>query len=205
MRPLTKPTGGFFVGCSVEGLLALGSVRAHVGARAPKQALINGARYDLKVFRSGNNRHVRTFYPMFKGAAEPVEGGSGTSTGSTVAPVGSGGAPGFVPGSLRVIAALINPEGHDPGNETLTLINLGKVAQDLAGWRVEDRNGRSQSLSGHAIEAGETVRIRLDPHRGPQLSNKGGKILLIDAGGNLAHVVTYSKGQARDDGRTVLF
>ena len=205
MRPLTKPTGGFFVGCSVEGLLALGSVRAHVGARAPKQAVINGARYDLKVFRSGNNRHVRTFYPMFRGAAEPAAGGSGSGTGPTVAPIGGGGAPAVILGSLRIIAALINPEGHDPGNETLTLINLGKVAQDLDGWRVEDRNGRSQSLSGQAIEAGETARIRLDPHRGPQLSNKGGKILLIDAGGNLVHAVTYSKGQARDDGRTVLF
>ena len=176
-----------------------------MGARAPKQAIINGARYDLKVFRSGNNRHVRTFYPMFKGAAETVGGGSGTGTGPAVAPVGGGGAPVVIPGSLRVIAALINPAGHDPGNETLTLINLGKAAQDLAGWRVEDRNGRSQSLSGQAIEAGETARIPLDPTRGPQLSNKGGKILLFDAGGNLVHAVTYSKGQAQDDGRTVLF
>ena len=175
MRPLTKPTGGFFVGCSVEGLLALGSVRAHVGARAPKQAVVNGARYDLKVFRSGNNRHVRTFYPMFKGAVAPVEGHSGSGAGPAASPVGNGGAPVVVPGSLRIIAALINPEGHDPGNETLTLINLGKVSQDLAGWRVEDRNGRSQSLSGQAIGAGETARIRLDPSRGPQLSNKGGK------------------------------
>jgi len=50
IRPLTKPIGGFFVGCSVEGLMAMGAVRAHRGARAPKEAVINGARYDMKLF-----------------------------------------------------------------------------------------------------------------------------------------------------------
>ncbi|MCI5208488.1 MAG: hypothetical protein D3910_06775 [Candidatus Electrothrix sp. ATG2] len=67
IRPLTKKIGGFFVGCSVEGLMALGTVRAHLGARAPKEAVINGARYNMKMFRSSNNRHIRTFYPMFLG------------------------------------------------------------------------------------------------------------------------------------------
>lgn len=61
LRPLTKPKGGFFVGCSVEGLMAIGTVRAHLAARAPKEAVINGARYDLKLFRSANNQNIRTF------------------------------------------------------------------------------------------------------------------------------------------------
>jgi hypothetical protein len=60
----------FFVGCSIEGLLALGAVRAHLGARAPKEAVINGARYSLKVNPSPNNHHIRTLYPVFLGVSE---------------------------------------------------------------------------------------------------------------------------------------
>ncbi len=123
LRPLTKKIGGFFVGCSVEGLLALGSVRAHLGAPASKEAVINGTRYQLKVFRSENKRHVRTFYPVFVGAVD--DGGSSGP--------GGGGTP-VVAGHIRIIAALVNPEGHDPGKETLTLINTGTTQETLSGW-----------------------------------------------------------------------
>jgi hypothetical protein len=189
MRPLTKKIGGFFVGCSIEGLLALGSVRAHLGARAPKEAEINGARYNLKVYRSENNRHIRTFYPVFAGSAE------GDGGGDSVTPV--------VDGRVRIIAALINPEGHDPGKETVTLINTGRQPIAMDSWRLEDRNGHRQSLEGFTIGAGETLRVVLEP-TGMQLSNKGGSISLIDGGGNAVHMVTYSKGQAKTDGVTIL-
>ena len=192
VRPLTKPIGGFFVGCSVEGLLALGTVRAHHSARAPKEAVINGARYGMKVFRSANNRHVRTFYPMFLGEAESEDGGdSGDDTVVSTARV-------------RLIAALVNPEGHDPGNETVTLINIGDKVEALDGWRLVDKNSRFQSLDGVTIQAGDVARIRLDP-RGAQLSNKGGVIILVNRDGQVVHTVTYSKGQTKPDGQTLLF
>jgi poly(U)-specific endoribonuclease len=195
VRPLTKKIGGFFVGCSVEGLLALGSVRAHLGARAPKEAVIEGGRYSLKVYRSENNRHIRTFYPVFLGAVAET-GGEIPSEGEVVTPM--------VSGKVRIIAALINPEGHDPGNETVTLINTGRTSVSLEGWQLEDRNGKAQQLSGVTLGAGETVRIVLDP-AGAQLSNKGGRISLLDSQGQAVHTVTYSRGQARSDGETVLF
>ncbi|MGD8910852.1 MAG: hypothetical protein PVI92_16065, partial [Chromatiales bacterium] len=191
IRPLTKKIGGFFVGCSIEGLLALGAVRAHVGARAPKEAVINGARYSLKVYRSLNNRHIRTFYPVFLGAAEG--GGAG---GTDESPIKAG--------LIRIVAALINPKGHDPGNETVTLINIGSTAQTLDDWCIVDRNRKCQQLTGMSIEPGATLRVALDP-TGAQLSNKGGKISLLDNRGNAVHVVTYSKGQARTQGLTTLF
>ena len=197
IRPLTKKIGGFFVGCSIEGLLALGAVRAHVGARAPKEAVINGARYNLRVYRSSNNRHIRTFYPVFLGEVE--EGGDDSPDGD-----GDGVGTPIVAGHVRIVAALINPEGHDPGSETVTLINIGSTPQTLEGWRIEDRNGKTQPLSGMTIKPGDTMRVVLDPS-GAQLSNKGGKISLLDASGNVVHTVTYSKGQARTDGQTILF
>ena len=190
VRPLTKKIGGFFVGCSVEGLLALGSVRAHLGVRAPKEAIINGGQYNLKVFRSQDNRHIRTFYPVFTGAVDPQP---------PLPPVIT--QPGV---KIRIIAALINPQGHDPGNETVTLINIDRSAQSLEGWRLVDRNGKQQLLTGSTIEPGEVLRIVLDPS-GAQLSNKGGRISLLDVGDRTVHTVTYTKGQARSDGETVLF
>jgi hypothetical protein len=55
-----------------------------------------------------------------------------------------------------------------------------------------------------SIEPGDTLRIALDPS-GAQLSNKGGRICLLDGRGNSVHVVSYSKGQARAQGQTTLF
>jgi poly(U)-specific endoribonuclease len=66
-RKLIKPIGGFWVGPSIEGLLALGTVRFLPEAMAPKKAVINGAKYNLPLFRSPNDRHLRTFYPEFTG------------------------------------------------------------------------------------------------------------------------------------------
>jgi poly(U)-specific endoribonuclease len=64
-RKLIKPIGGFWVGPSIEGLLALGTVRFLPEAMASKQAVINGVKYKLPMFRSPNDRHLRTFYPEF--------------------------------------------------------------------------------------------------------------------------------------------
>jgi len=193
LRPLTKPIGGFFVGCSVEGLLAIGSVRAHLGASAPKQTVINGAKYNLKMFRSTNNRHVRTFYPTFTGPAESNNGGNG-----------NGESPQVAAGLIKIIAALVNPKGHDPGHETVTLLNTGDTVETLSGWRLEDKNGRFQSLDGVAVGAGDCARILLDP-QGAQLSNKGGYIRVVNASGQAIHSVAYSKGQTKADGQTIIF
>lgn len=196
MRPLTKPIGGFFVGCSVEGLLALGTVRGHLGARAPKVAVINGAKYNLKVFRSPDNKNVRTFYPVFLESAEPGEYGGNAGTVPLPPPA--------TKGDIRIIAALINPEGHDPGKETITLINTGSADTNLDGWHLEDKNAKRQSLAGTVISAGETARIVLAPS-GVQLSNQGGKIVLLNNATQSVHTVTYSKGQVKNQGMTIVF
>ena len=66
-RPLTKPKGGFFVGPSPAGLIAMGLVRFLPVAAAPKEAIINGFKYNLSMFPSPNKRNMRTFYPEFIG------------------------------------------------------------------------------------------------------------------------------------------
>ncbi len=66
-RPLTQAIGGFWVGCSVEGLMALGTVRFF--ASGPVEALINGARYQIDLYRSPDGQSLRTTFPRFLGLA----------------------------------------------------------------------------------------------------------------------------------------
>lgn len=62
---LTKNIGGFFVGLSAEGILALGTARFTPQGYAPKDAIINGTHYVLELFRSPDNKSLRTFYPVY--------------------------------------------------------------------------------------------------------------------------------------------
>jgi poly(U)-specific endoribonuclease len=200
LRPLTKPKGGFFVGCSVEGLMAIGAVRAHLGARAPKEAVINGARYDLKLFRSDNNQHIRTFYPVYLG---PGRADANASEG-TIAPEPEITA--TVDSPVRIMAALVNPMGEDPGKELVTLLNTGSESVSLEGWGLLDAMNNRYVLSdqSNVIAPGTTTTITL-PKNSIQLSNKGGEIRLFNRDGNVVHQVSYTKGQAAAQGRTLTF
>jgi poly(U)-specific endoribonuclease len=66
-RALYNPIGGFWVGCSIEGLLALGTVRFFERGRI--ETTINGARYEIELHRSPDGRSLRTFFPRFLGLA----------------------------------------------------------------------------------------------------------------------------------------
>jgi hypothetical protein len=201
-RPLTKPKGGFFVGCSVEGLMAIGAVRAHLGARAPKEAVINGARYDLKLFRSANNQNIRTFYPVFLGKA----GDDTNSSGGTTRPDVEAPTQITIDSPVRIIAALVNPLGDDPGKEAVTLINTWSASVSLEGWFLLDAMNNRYVLSdqSNVMAAGATTTINL-PKNSIQLSNKGGEIRLLNRDGKVVHRVSYTKGQAQEQGRTLIF
>lgn len=62
-RKLIKPKGGFFVGPSVEGIMAIGTVRFISDAGAPREAVINGYRYKLSVHPGATPKNMRTFFP----------------------------------------------------------------------------------------------------------------------------------------------
>jgi poly(U)-specific endoribonuclease len=64
-RPLFKPIGGFWVGCSLEGLMALGTVRFFQRGRI--ETVINGARYEVEAHRSPDGQSLRTVFPRFLG------------------------------------------------------------------------------------------------------------------------------------------
>lgn len=208
VRPLTKPKGGFFVGCSVEGLMAMGAVRAHLGARAPKEAIINGGRYDLKLFRSADDKNIRTFYPVFLGPAPNQPFTQPTTQPTTTHPtIPTPVVPQPTPGAnaIRILAALVNPYGDDPGRETVTLINVGKKAYSIARWKLVDKSHNSYTIADLTLKPGIAVTLTLPEANGLQLSNKGGEIRLVDDRGNTRHAVSYSKAQAKREGETIIF
>jgi hypothetical protein len=66
-RPLIQAIGGFWVGCSIEGLMALGTARFF--DRGPVEVTINGARYQIDLYRSEDGQSLRTTFPRFQGLA----------------------------------------------------------------------------------------------------------------------------------------
>ena len=104
---------------------------------------------------------------------------------------------------VRIIAALINPEGHDSGLETVTLINATPNPIDLKGWALADANKRKAFLDG-IIAAGETMKIPLSG-KNIQLSNKGGIITLLNFKGLKIDGVAYTKKESAKQGWTMVF
>jgi hypothetical protein len=66
-RPLVQAIGGCWVGCSIEGLLALGTVRFFEQGKI--EAVIDGARYQIDLYRSDDGQSLRTTFPRFLGLA----------------------------------------------------------------------------------------------------------------------------------------
>ncbi len=188
-RPLFKKIGGFFNGCSIEGLLAIGTIRFLPQGRAPKEATINGAKYNLRLYRSNNNLHLITYYPEFVKQVSPP-----------TTPV----QPQAVKEGLKIIAALVNPKGHDAGLEAVTIINISPDAVSVNGWKIEDKNGKTFTISDKTLDPGHAATIVLPPNTA-QLSNQGGLILLKNEAGEEVHKVSYNKDQAQRQGWALIF
>ena len=105
--------------------------------------------------------------------------------------------------SVKIVAALVNPEGDDVGHETVTLINLAPTVVDLSGWFIADKNKNRSVIGNLLLNAGVTAVVKLDG-KGAQLGNSGGIITLLNPKGIKQDGVSYTKEQALS-GWTVLF
>jgi uncharacterized protein YukJ len=105
-------------------------------------------------------------------------------------------------GRVRIVAALINPEGPAPEGETVTLLNVTEHAIDLRGWTLTNADGQRTRLRGSIPARG--TRVVLGEPDAP-LGNRGGVILLRDADGLKVDGVAYTERQARREGLTVPF
>jgi uncharacterized protein YukJ len=104
---------------------------------------------------------------------------------------------------LRILAALINPDGPAPERETVTLINASPEQIDLQGWRLADRDKRTLPLPAAPLAAGTTLVVPVSDAL--QLGNNGGAITLLDPAGLKVHGVAYTADQAGREGWTITF
>jgi uncharacterized protein YukJ len=118
----------------------------------------------------------------------------GAGGGGTDHPVGDG--------SVRLVAALVNPTGPAPEAETVTILNASPAEIDLDGWVLVDRIGQRSPVTGGPIAAGATRVVRVVPPMA--LGNSGGTISLLDVAGTKVDGVAYTAAQARE-GWTVVF
>ena len=103
---------------------------------------------------------------------------------------------------VRIAAAEINPVGDDRGRETVTLHNTAAEAVTVDGWMLDNGEDARHTLAGRiAPDARLIVHLPV----GVALSNRGGTIRLLDAGGRAVDGVTYTRDHARDEGRTIRF
>ena len=196
---LQKPTGGFWVGCSPEGMIALGLVR--VLTSAGSQVVINSSTYKLEFFPlSDNPKSIRTLFPKFiRTDFIDIEPGDGddqeTEEGDTDRPADS---------SIEIVAALVNPPGNEAGKETVTLLNKTQAPIDLDNWQIVAPNGWKFTFADVTIPGGETRRFSMISSE-PQFRNKGGTIMLLDPDGQVHDRVTYSEAQGSQQGVSIVF
>jgi len=171
----TKKKGGFFIGCSIEGLMAMGTVRFRGG---DSSATINGHGYKLLCFPSGDKRSLRTFYPSLN---EPqVESPSSPKTPSTPSTPSTPLTPSQSNNSIRIISALINPSDKgttEAGRELITFFNPTENKFNLKGWTLASSEGSTEGIDREFEISPHSTRTLVT---GLYLIGTSGKISLMD-------------------------
>lgn len=194
---LKKPIGGFFVGCSPEGIIALGLVRCR--SRSPKIAKINGSEYQLDLHRlDGQSKAIRTFFPRFIKSDTSQIIPSETECNTPGSSVVSGD------GEFKVVAAMVNPVNPEGGREFLQIINTSNDNLSLLGWKIIAPNGTAFVLSDNIVGAGEVFKFTFPSSQG-SLRNSGGSIQLFNPDEILVNICEYTAQEASKEGCPILF
>ena len=197
---LRKPIGGFWVGCSPEGLIALGLIRART--QVDKIAEINSSTYQVDLHRlDDNSKSIRTFFPRFRSSNF---GGMNPPGGEPGGGEPGGGDPQLSEHEVKIVAALVNLPGNESGRETVTLLNAAPTPVDLEGWAIEAPNGWRFVFADVELNGGEARTFRM-PTTSPQFRNRAGDITLFDPAGAPHHQVNYTTEAARREGFTIVF
>jgi hypothetical protein len=105
--------------------------------------------------------------------------------------------------AVRILAAMVNPNGGSPERETVLLLNASPQPVDLTGWRLADRMSQTCAVPSVRLDAGAVLTVTL--RENVQLGNRGGSITLLDKGGLKVCGVSYTAEEAGREGWTVTF
>eukprot|EP00177_Eucheuma_denticulatum_P004048 GFKZ01007319.1.p1 GENE.GFKZ01007319.1~~GFKZ01007319.1.p1 ORF type:complete len:431 (+),score=62.01 GFKZ01007319.1:105-1397(+) len=202
-RKIVKNVGGFFVGPSVEGLMAMGMVRAWAETAASNIARIEGAEIELRLFKGPDDRSIITFFPVFKRVLVgiPAIPAAPPPSSPVSDSVSNGIAQDMVEGPIRLVSAVVNPEGDDTGKEKISVMNMFSTGTvSLEGWRVVGPNNSFIEFGDVDLEAGSMQTFTLPARGSLQLSNKGGEVKVLNPDGGIVHRVRYSRSSARSQG-----
>jgi len=209
---LEKPRGGFWVGCSPEGLFALGIARWKQKTESKIDAVINETRFEIRLATDVDDKHVNTFYPVFKrsnvSAVEVPELPLILNPPPSVFPrsptlMMEGG-----PSPVRIIAALVNPTGLTDTlrGETVSIINVINEDVNLDGWTISNSDGVSGTFGGFTEPLGPGECRSFPTSRVFQLDNNtGDDIFLKDSSGQIVDHVRYSGGVGSEEGKPIFF
>jgi poly(U)-specific endoribonuclease len=194
---LQKPIGGFWVGCSPEGLIALGLVR--VLTSAGSSVVINSSTYKFEFFPLDNNsQSIRTLFPRFiRTDFIEISPGDERESGADEENL-------VTDGNVKIVAALVNPSGDESGKETVTLLNIAPTAVALDGWQIKAPNGWEFTFADVTIRGGESHSFTMISFS-PQFRNREGTITLLEPTGKIHDQVRYTKEDASREGFTIKF
>lgn len=116
---------------------------------------------------------------------------------------GGGTPPGSEQRPMRIVAALVNPDGGDPETETITLLNASPDPVELGGWSLVDNVGHAMPLDIAAVPAGAVHQVTVQPP--VRLGNHGGTITLLNVHGLKVDGVAYTATDADHPGWSVTF
>ena len=96
---------------------------------------------------------------------------------------------------VRIVSALVNPDGRDANRETVTIENLGNTSVNLKGWTIAGRNDNKSDLEDTELAPGERYVIEgLGRSGSAQLTNRvDSTITLYDDAQNVIDEVTYDR------------
>ena len=203
---LFKKKGGFFVGPSPECEIAIATVVFYESVygrvrRDKRRVNINGANYDLVLYRNTNpngsrGEFIRSFFPIFLSLDDHEEQ---EREESEMEP------PRLEPidniinndASVAIVRALPNPSGSDKGKEWVELQNISDTAINLTAWQMEDRVGRPQSLNG-TLQPNEVKRFTVSRStpESMQMTNRSGLITLRNSESEEVATVKYSRASS---------
>jgi len=215
---ISKGVGGFFVGCSPEGLMAIATARFYDDEVVNKRdILINGNEYELKLFKDDYNFgkpdarigevSINTFYPVLNKVlvtSPPPTEPTPPPTEPTPPPT-EPTPPSTEPASVIIVSALVDVPGNDEdGKETVTLRNTGVAAANINNWKIAGPSGNASNRfflieDSAPLEPGESRTFKLvnQPNRQPaRLKNSGSGLVIkvYDASDEEKDTLSYSRG-----------